>query len=91
MGERAVVLGASMGGLLAARVLADFFRTVTVMERDVLPDDPAKRRGVPQGRHVHALLSGGSQILGGLFPGLLDGLVVDGASSSTKANYLLSP
>jgi phytoene dehydrogenase-like protein len=40
-GERAVVLGASMGGLLAARVLADFFETVTVVERDVLPDDPA--------------------------------------------------
>jgi hypothetical protein len=34
LGERAVVLGASMGGLLAARVLADFFRTVTVIERD---------------------------------------------------------
>ena len=33
LGERAVVLGASMGGLLAARVLADFFRTVTVIER----------------------------------------------------------
>ena len=57
LGERAVVLGASMGGLLAARVLADFYRTVTVVERDVLPDDPANRRGVPQGRHVHALLA----------------------------------
>ena len=49
IGERAVVLGASMGGLLAARVLADFYRTVAVIERDVLPDDPAQRRGVPQG------------------------------------------
>ena len=41
LGERAVVLGASMGGLLAARVLAEFFETVTVVERDMLPDDPA--------------------------------------------------
>jgi hypothetical protein len=79
IGERAVVLGASMGGLLAARVLADFYRTVAVIERDVLPDDPAQRRGVPQGQHVHALLSSGSQILGRLFPGLLDELFADGA------------
>ena len=42
LGERAVVLGASMSGLLAARVLADFFETVTVVDRDELPDDPAK-------------------------------------------------
>ena len=75
IGERAVVLGASMGGLLAARVLADFYRTVAVIERDVLPDDPAQRRGVPQGHHVHALLSSGSQILGRLFPGLLDSVI----------------
>jgi 2-polyprenyl-6-methoxyphenol hydroxylase-like FAD-dependent oxidoreductase len=79
LGERAVVLGASMGGLLAARVLADFFRTVTVVERDMLPDDPANRRGVPQGRHAHALLPRGAQILDELFPGFLDELVVDGA------------
>jgi 2-polyprenyl-6-methoxyphenol hydroxylase-like FAD-dependent oxidoreductase len=72
LGERAVVLGASMGGLLAARVLADFFGTVTVVERDELPDDPANRRGVPQGRHVHAVLPRGAQILDELFPGILD-------------------
>ena len=77
--ERAVVLGASMGGLLAAGVLADFFRTVTVVERDVLPDDPANRRGVPQGRHAHLLLPRGAQILDELFPGILNALVVDGA------------
>jgi len=79
LGERAVVLGASMGGLLAARVLADFFRTVTVIERDELPDDPVNRRGVPQGRHVHSLLARGAQILEELFPGFLDELVAAGA------------
>jgi len=79
LGEHAVVLGASMGGLLAASVLANFFRSVTVVERDVLPDDPANRRGVPQGRHAHLLLPRGAQILDELFPGLLHGLVVDGA------------
>jgi 2-polyprenyl-6-methoxyphenol hydroxylase-like FAD-dependent oxidoreductase len=79
LGERAVVLGASMGGLLAARVLADFFRTVTVIERDELPDDPVNRRGVPQGRHVHALLARGAQTLEEFFPGVLDELVAAGA------------
>jgi 2-polyprenyl-6-methoxyphenol hydroxylase-like FAD-dependent oxidoreductase len=80
IGERAVVLGASMAGLLAARVLADFYETVTVVERDGLPDDAAQRRGVPQGSHAHALLRSGSQILGHLFPGLLDELVGAGAN-----------
>jgi 2-polyprenyl-6-methoxyphenol hydroxylase-like FAD-dependent oxidoreductase len=79
LGERAVVLGASMGGLLAARVLADFFDTVTLVERDELADDPAVRRGVPQGRHVHVLLARGAQILDELFPGFLNELVADGA------------
>jgi 2-polyprenyl-6-methoxyphenol hydroxylase-like FAD-dependent oxidoreductase len=78
IGDHAVVLGASMGGLLTARVLADFYRTVTVVERDVLPDTPSNRKGVPQGRHGHVLLRRGSQILSELFPGLLDQLVADG-------------
>nr|WP_313776573.1 2-polyprenyl-6-methoxyphenol hydroxylase-like oxidoreductase [Mycobacterium sp.] len=79
MGERAVVLGASMGGLLAARVLAGFYGSVTVVERDVLPDNPANRRGVPQGRHGHALLARGAQALGEFFPGIHDELVAAGA------------
>jgi 2-polyprenyl-6-methoxyphenol hydroxylase-like FAD-dependent oxidoreductase len=77
--DRAIVLGASMGGLLAARVLADSYRTVTVVERDVLPTDPVNRRGVPQGRHPHALLGRGVEILEELFPGFFDQLVADGA------------
>lgn len=69
IGDHAVVLGASLGGLLAARVLADFYDSVTVVERDMLPDSPEHRRGVPQGRHVHALLGRGIQVLSELFPG----------------------
>src|ERR1700730_4145897 len=80
LGEHAVVLGASMGGLLAARLLADFYGMVTVFERDVLPHDPANRRGVPQGRHVHALLNRGAQLLDELFPGFLNELVAAGAT-----------
>src|SRR3984885_9235408 len=77
--DSAVVLGASRGGLLAARVLAEFYRTVTVVERDVLPRDTVNRRGVPQGRHPHALLGRGVAILAELFPGFFDQLVTDGA------------
>ncbi|MDT5319990.1 MAG: hypothetical protein QOD88_2512, partial [Mycobacterium sp.] len=80
IGGHAVVLGASMSGLLATRVLSDFYRTVTVIERDVLPTGSAQRRGVPQGRHVHALWPRGSQILDELFPGFLTELVADGCT-----------
>jgi 2-polyprenyl-6-methoxyphenol hydroxylase-like FAD-dependent oxidoreductase len=77
--ERAVVLGASMAGLLAARVLADFFDSVRVVERDVLPSMVSNRRGVPQGRHVHLLWGRGSSVIEGLFPGFLDDIVEAGA------------
>src|SRR5258708_18045951 len=78
LGEHAVVLGASMGGLLAARVLADAYQRVTVVERDLLPECAADRQGVPQGRHAHALLARGAQILDELFPGLLADLAAAG-------------
>jgi 2-polyprenyl-6-methoxyphenol hydroxylase-like FAD-dependent oxidoreductase len=79
IGKHAVVLGASMAGLLAARVLADFYATVTVIERDTLHDTAAVRRGVPQGRHAHGLLMRGAQALEDLFPGFLNELADDGA------------
>src|SRR5690242_2360579 len=86
LGERAIVLGASMAGLCAARVLADFFQTVTVVDRDELPDDPANRRGVPQGRHVHALLRIGALTMDELFPGILEELVTGGAPAWDDAD-----
>ena len=82
MGERegqAVVLGASIAGLLAARVLADLFDTVVVIERDRLPTTPEQRRGVPQGKQIHGLLTGGQRVLEQLLPGLTADLAADGA------------
>ncbi|MGH7323455.1 MAG: FAD-dependent oxidoreductase [Candidatus Rokuibacteriota bacterium] len=68
VGRQAVVVGAGMGGLTAARALADHFERVLVLERDVLPRQAADRVGVPQGKHVHALLAGGQRALSELFP-----------------------
>jgi 2-polyprenyl-6-methoxyphenol hydroxylase-like FAD-dependent oxidoreductase len=79
IGDRAVVLGASLAGLLAARVLADAYPQVTVIDRDQLPQTPMNRRGVPHGRHAHGLLTGGQQALEELFPGLTAELVAHGA------------
>ena len=78
VGDRAVVLGASMAGLVAARVLADAYAQVTVVDRDQLPEGSAQRRGVPQGHHIHALLARGQQALEELFPGLTAELVAQG-------------
>src|SRR6266545_4460280 len=79
--DRAVVLGASMAGLLAARVLADAYGQVTVIDRDQLPQAGTHRRGVPHGRHLHALLARGQQALEELFPGLTAELVAHGAAA----------
>jgi 2-polyprenyl-6-methoxyphenol hydroxylase-like FAD-dependent oxidoreductase len=77
-GQRAVVIGASIAGLCAARVLSDFYDRVTVYERDDLPAEPANRTAVPQGRHVHLLLARGAEELEAHFPGLLDDMVAAG-------------
>lgn len=77
--SHAVVLGAGIAGLLTARALAEFYASVTLIERDTLPDHPELRKGVPQGRHLHNFLSRGTQVLGELFPGLLAELAAAGA------------
>jgi 2-polyprenyl-6-methoxyphenol hydroxylase-like FAD-dependent oxidoreductase len=74
----AVVIGAGIGGLCAARVLSEFFDRVTVFERDELPSTPSNRAAVPQGRHVHLLMARGALEFDELFPGLLDGMVAAG-------------
>lgn len=93
LGDHAVVLGASMAGLLAARVLTEAYRTVTVIDRDTLPEIGAHRRGVPQGRHQHGLHPRGGAVLEELFPGLTAHAVAAGASSGDvlgRCRWLLS-
>lgn len=67
--KHAIVIGGSIAGLCAGRVLSDFFEHVTVIDRDTYPTGAQERAGVPQSRHVHALLARGRQELERLFPG----------------------
>ena len=73
-----IVLGASIGGLLAARVLSESYATVTIFDRDALPTDAINRRGVPQGEHAHGLLARGRQVLEELVPGFAADLTAMG-------------
>jgi len=82
----AVVIGGSIGGLLTARVLSESFARVTVVDRDVLTDEAAPRKGVPQGHHTHGLLAKGGEILNELFPGLTAELVALGAVECDSQN-----
>jgi 2-polyprenyl-6-methoxyphenol hydroxylase-like FAD-dependent oxidoreductase len=77
--KHAIVIGASMAGLVTARVLSAHFERVTVFDRDVLPDEFEPRNGVPQGRHGHGVLASGFRALNALFPGLEPELVAAGA------------
>ena len=90
--HHAIVIGGSMAGLLAARVLSEHFERVTIIERDRFIDDAEPRKGVPQGRHVHGLLAGGAAILGEYFPDLFAALAQNGAvplSTSDIRRYQL--
>lgn len=79
LGRQAIVVGAGIGGLLAAAVLAEYFETVLVFEKDRLCDDPQPRKGVPQGPQVHALVKRGENILADIFPQFRARLVDAGA------------
>jgi 2-polyprenyl-6-methoxyphenol hydroxylase-like FAD-dependent oxidoreductase len=85
-GPHAIVVGASMAGMLAARALSDICERVTVLERDVLPEGPELRPGVPQARHLHALLPRGRRILERYFPGITSELTDAGAEILDVAN-----
>jgi 2-polyprenyl-6-methoxyphenol hydroxylase-like FAD-dependent oxidoreductase len=75
----AIVMGGSIAGLLAARVLTDHFDHVTIVERDRFPESDQSRKGVPQGRHVHVLLAKGQEIISQLFPDIVPALHEKGA------------
>ena len=77
--HHAIVIGASMSGLVAARVLSGRFGQVTIVDRDALPAAVDNRRGVPQGRHGHGILASGMRGMTSLFPNLERELLAAGA------------
>ncbi|MFG2193327.1 FAD-dependent oxidoreductase [Streptomyces sp. NPDC048639] len=84
--DHAVVLGGSIAGLLAARVLADAYARVTVVDRDVLTGTEGPRRSIPQGRQIHGLQPRGQEILEDLFPGFTDEMAAHGAQIQDTVN-----
>jgi 2-polyprenyl-6-methoxyphenol hydroxylase-like FAD-dependent oxidoreductase len=79
IGKRAIVIGAGISGVAAARALADHFEEVVVFERDEFPSDATPRPGAPQGKQAHGLLGGSVKALGELFPDFAGDLVRAGA------------
>ena len=87
------MIGGSIAGLMTARVLADHFEQVVVLERDHIAEEPAIHKSIPQGNHLHALLLGGQQVLSRLYPGFTDRLQSLGAVRLRlgKDNAILLP
>jgi 2-polyprenyl-6-methoxyphenol hydroxylase-like FAD-dependent oxidoreductase len=69
LGQRAIVVGAGIGGLATAGALAKYFAEVDVLDRDILTPSVGSRSGTPQDRHSHGLLAGGLQALSEIYPG----------------------
>lgn len=81
MDTRSVVIaGAGMSGLLAAAAVSPHVQSVRLIERDDLPDIAAPRRGVPQGKQVHALLPAGQDAMTLLLPGIVGDFTEAGAT-----------
>ena len=76
--RHAIVIGASIGGLCAARALQSRFDTITILEADHLPEQPEGRRGTPQAWHNHFLLAAGREAIEDLFPGFTKRLMDNG-------------
>lgn len=68
-GQRAVVIGAGIGGLSIAGALAPYFERVEILERDRLSASAASRPATPQSRHPHSLLAGGLRTVDRIFSG----------------------
>lgn len=89
LGHRAVVVGGSMAGLCAARVLRDAFDEVLILERDALPDGPETRGGAPQTSQPHAMLEAGRATLEDLFPGFSEAVRAAGGLELDMSEHVV--
>ena len=74
LGQRAVVAGGSIAGLITARVLSEYFDQVVVLDQDKIEDRPVVHKSVPQGHHLHVLLHGGLRAVSSLYPSFTEDL-----------------
>eukprot|EP00667_Euglena_gracilis_P008870 EG_transcript_8999 len=79
----AVVIGGSIAGLIAAKMLARHFGTVTIVERDDGGDDPEAPALPPQAHHSHLILRKALDVMGEYFPGLEAAALLKGARPLT--------
>ncbi|MEX0840069.1 MAG: FAD-binding oxidoreductase [Parvibaculum sp.] len=75
----AVVIGGSIAGMSAAKVLSESFDRVIVVEKDQDHRRAEGRPGAAQGWHIHHLLVAGQRQLETIFPGIIDDMVGAGA------------
>ncbi|MFB7468476.1 FAD-dependent oxidoreductase [Streptomyces sp. NPDC056224] len=87
-GTRAVVLGGSIAGLFAARVLADAYDEVLIVDRDVLTGVDGPRKNCPQSRHINGLLARGQLAMEEMFPGITEELFADGVPTGDLAGHV---
>ena len=80
--NKAVVIGSGFAGLLAARVLSDYYTHVVIVEKDDEPTNSQTRKGAPQGSHIHVLLNAGEQIMEDLFPGIKSDMLDAGSKTA---------
>lgn len=76
--NQAIVIGCSISGIMAAKVLSNYFNKVTVLEQDSF-SNRYHRRGTPQATHTHILLVKGVENMFSLFPLLEEDLLSQGA------------
>jgi 2-polyprenyl-6-methoxyphenol hydroxylase-like FAD-dependent oxidoreductase len=88
-GQHAIVIGAGMGGLSAAKALSPYFDKVTVLERDALPATAEPRVGTPHCRQVHVLLRAGLDALIEFFPSFETALEKAGAVRARVGTEIL--
>lgn len=88
--KKAVVIGAGIAGLITARMLADYYEEVCVIERDEFPSEPNNRQGVPQSFHPHRVQPRGGLIMEHYFPGYNEELIALGAISSHEEKLVVT-
>jgi 2-polyprenyl-6-methoxyphenol hydroxylase-like FAD-dependent oxidoreductase len=61
-------------------MLSDYFKRVTIMERDPVHDEPESRKGQPQTRHLHGVLEPARRFIRTYMPGVDQQLIEGGAT-----------